>query len=126
MISPTKKDDYMIKLKPGAPDTIPNHTYKWTLDKDKVGHNWLRENEDLGYIKKGDSPWATPCFFVKKKDGTLRPVQDYHIINEWTIPDVYPLPQIKTILEQLEGKALFTMLNICWGYNNIQIKQDDQ
>jgi Reverse transcriptase (RNA-dependent DNA polymerase) len=91
-----------------------------------VGREWLKENKDLGYIKKGDSPWATPCFFVKKKDGKLRPVQDYHVVNEWTIPDVYPLPQIETILEQLEGKALFTTLDIRWGYNNIRIKQDDQ
>jgi Reverse transcriptase (RNA-dependent DNA polymerase) len=72
------------------------------------------------------SPWATPCFFVKKKDGTLQPVQDYHIVNECTILDAYPLPQIETILEQLEGKALFMTLDIHWGYNNIRIKQDDQ
>jgi hypothetical protein len=57
-----------------------------------VGREWLKENEDLGYIEKGDSPWATPCFFVKKKDGKLRPVQDYQVVNEWTIPDIYPLP----------------------------------
>ena len=47
-------------------------------------------------------------------------------MNDWTIPDIYPLPQIETILEQLEGKALFTTLDIHWGYNNIRIKQEDQ
>ena len=123
---PERKDDHAIKLKPGAPDTIPSRAYKWMPEEDKVGREWLKENKDLGYIKKGDLPWATPCFFVKKKDGKLRPVQDYRVINEWTIPDVYPLPQIKTILEQLEGKALFTTLDIRWGYNNIHIKQADQ
>jgi Reverse transcriptase (RNA-dependent DNA polymerase) len=123
---PARKDDHAIKLRPGALDTIPSRTYKWTPEEDKVGREWLKENEDLGYIKKGDSPWATPCFFVKKKDGKLQPVQDYRVVNKWTIPDVYPLPQIETILEQLEGKALFTTLDIHWGYNNIRIKQDDQ
>ena len=123
---PARKDDHAIKLRPGAPDTIPSCAYKWTPEEDKVGREWLKENEDLRYIEKGDSPWATPCFFVKKKDGKLQPVQDYRVVNEWTIPDVYPLPQIETILEQLEGKALFTTLDIRWGYNNICIKQDDQ
>ena len=33
---------------------------------------------------------------------------------------------IETILEQLEGKALFTTLDIRWGYNNICIKHNDQ
>jgi hypothetical protein len=109
---PARKDDHAIRLQPGAPDTIPSHAYKWTPEEDKVGREWLKENKDLGYIEKGDSPWATPCFFVKKKDGKLQPVQDYGVVNEWTIPDVYPLPQIETILEQLEGKALFTTLDI--------------
>jgi Reverse transcriptase (RNA-dependent DNA polymerase) len=62
---------------------------------------------------------------VKKKDDNLRPVQDYREVNKWTIPDVYPLPRIETILEQLSGKQLFTTLNIRWGYNNIQIHPDD-
>jgi heme oxygenase len=109
---PERKDDHAIKLRPGAPDTIPGRAYKWMPEEDKVGREWLTENEDLGYIEKGDLPWATPCFFVKKKDGKLRLVQDYRVVNEWTIPDVYPLPQIETILEQLEGKALFTTLDI--------------
>ena len=66
-----RKDDHTIKLWPGAPDTIPSHAYKWTPEEDKVGWEWLKENEDLGYIEKGDLPWATPCFFVKKKDRKL-------------------------------------------------------
>ena len=119
LFPPARKDDHTIKLKPGVLDTILNHAYKWMPDKDKVGCKWLKENEDLGYIEKGDLPWATPCFFIKKKDGTLWPVQDYCVIYEWMIPDVYLLPQIETILEQLEGKALFTTLDIHWGYHNI-------
>jgi hypothetical protein len=38
---------------------------------------FLEENEWLGYIEKADSPWLSPWFFIKKKDGMLRPVQDY-------------------------------------------------
>ena len=110
---PARRDDHAIKLQPGALDTIPSHAYKWTPEEDKVGREWLKENEDLGYIEKGDSPWATPCFFVKKKDGKLRPVQDYRVVNEWTIPDIYPLPQIETILEQLEGKAVLVRRDQC-------------
>ena len=34
---PARKDNHAIKLRPGAPDTIPSCTYKWTLEEDKVG-----------------------------------------------------------------------------------------
>jgi hypothetical protein len=37
-----------------------------------------------------------------------------------------PTTANQTILEQLEGKALFMTLDIHWGYNNIHIKQDNQ
>jgi Reverse transcriptase (RNA-dependent DNA polymerase) len=39
--------------------------------------------------------------------------------------DIYPIPQITHILEQLQGKTLFTALDIHWGYNNIQIRPED-
>jgi RNase H-like domain found in reverse transcriptase/Reverse transcriptase (RNA-dependent DNA polymerase)/Integrase zinc binding domain len=79
----------------------------------------------MGYIEPTNSPYSSPFFFIKKKDGTLQPVQDYQEINKWTIRDIYPIPQITHILEQLQGKMLFTALDIHWGYNNIQIKPED-
>lgn len=51
---------------------------------------------------------------------------DYHMLNRWTIRDTYPLPLIGNILDHLQGKTLFTKFNIRWGYNNIQIKEEDQ
>jgi len=92
----------------------------WKLDK------FLNEHLQKGYIQESNSPYASPFFFIKKKDGKLRPVQDYRKLNKQTICNTYPLPLIKTILEQLEGKSLFTKFDIWWGYNNIQIKEGDK
>ena len=39
--------------------------------------------------------------------------------------DVYPMPRIDLILEQLHGKTIFTTLDIRDGYNNIWIKPED-
>ena len=33
---------------------------------------------------------------------------------------------IKTILESLSGKELFSKFNIWWGYKNIHITEEDQ
>jgi hypothetical protein len=46
----------------------------------------------MGYIEPTNSPYSSPFFFIKKKDGSLRPVQDYREINKWMIQDVYPIP----------------------------------
>ena len=39
--------------------------------------------------------------------------------------DIYPIPHIEQILKSLDGKTLFTTLDIWWGYHNIWIKPED-
>jgi Reverse transcriptase (RNA-dependent DNA polymerase) len=100
--------------------------YPLTKPEMDAAKKFLDENQAMGYIEPTNSPYSSPFFFIKKKDGSLRPVQDYREINKWTIRDVYPIPQITHILEQLQGKTLFTALDIRWGYNNIQIRPEDR
>jgi Retroviral aspartyl protease len=109
---PSRPKDHAIKLVPGAPDTINCKVYPLTLAEHEATKKFLEENERLGYIEKTDSPWSSPWFFIKKKDGTLRPVQDYHEVNKWTVWDVYPIPWIEQILESLNGKELFTVFDV--------------
>jgi hypothetical protein len=109
---PSRPEDHAIKLIPGAPETISCKVYPLTLAEQEATRKFLEENERLGYIKKADSPWSSPWFFIKKKDGTLRPVQDYREVNKWTVRDVYPIPRIEQILESLNGKELFTVFDI--------------
>ncbi len=87
---------------------------------------FLDENLDSGCIRPSKSPFASPVFFVKKKDGTLRPVQDYRKLNEMTIKNRYPLPLISELINKLRGAKYFTKLDVRWGYNNIQIKEGDK
>jgi hypothetical protein len=68
---------------------------------------------------------AAPFFFVKQKDGSLCPVQDYQALNAMTIKNKYPLPLISDLINQLHGAKYFTKLNEHWGYNNVQIKEGD-
>ena len=69
---------------------------------------------------------ASPFFFVKKKDGALRPVQDYRKLNEMTIKNRYPLPLIQELIDKLKSSKVFSKMDIQWGYNNIQIKEGDE
>ena len=51
---------------------------------------------------------------------------DYCILNKWTICNNYPLPLIANIIENLQGKTLFSKFDFRWGYNNIHIKKEDR
>ena len=69
---------------------------------------------------------ASPFFFVDKKDGKLRPCQDYQYLNEHTVKNAYPLPLITKLLDKLKGAKRFTKLDVRWGYNNVQIRDGEQ
>jgi len=65
-------------------------------------------------------------FFVGKKDGKKRMVQDYRYLNEWTIKNNYPLLLILDVLENIGMKKVFTKMDLRWGYNNVRIKEGDE
>ncbi|GLB41978.1 putative retrotransposable element tf2 155 kda protein type 1-like [Lyophyllum shimeji] len=69
---------------------------------------------------------ASPVFFIKKKDGSLRLVQDYRALNAITVKNRYPLPLISELINNLRGARYFTKLDVRWGYNNVRIKEGDE
>jgi len=69
--------DHTIKLKPGAPLSLPGKIYSLTVTEQEELQKFIKEHTAKGYIRPSKSPYAVPFFFIKKKDGKLRPVQDY-------------------------------------------------
>ena len=68
----------------------------------------------------------SPVFFVLKKDGKKRMVQDYRYLNSWTIKNNYPLPLISDLINSIGKKRVFTKMDLRWSYNNVRIKEGDE
>jgi hypothetical protein len=109
---PTRPWDHAIDFKPTAPDALPCKVYPMTQSKDQALLKFLTEQEAKGYICPSISPYASPFFFIQKKDSKLRPVQDYRRINDMTISNQYLLPLITDLLTDLSGASIFTKLNV--------------
>jgi RNase H-like domain found in reverse transcriptase/Reverse transcriptase (RNA-dependent DNA polymerase)/Integrase zinc binding domain/Chromo (CHRromatin Organisation MOdifier) domain len=86
----------------------------------------VKEHLLRGTIRPSKSPYKSRFFYIKKKDGKLRPVQDYRPVNQWTIRNAYPLPLIPELINRLSGCSLYTKFDIRWGYNNVRIKEGDE
>jgi len=95
-------------------------------DETQVLDEFLAENLRTGRIRESKSPWASPFFFVKKKDGKLRPVQDYRQLNALTKKNRTPLPLITETIDRLKEAKFFTKLDVRWGFNNVRIADGDQ
>jgi hypothetical protein len=78
------------------------------------------------YIRPSKSEQTSPVFFVPKKDGRKRMVQDYRYLNEHTVKNNYPLPLISQLVDKLKGSKWFTKIDLRWGYNNVCIKEGDE
>ena len=87
---------------------------------------FVKEQLRKGYIQPLKSLQTAPVFFVEKKDGKKRMVQDYRYLNKWTIKNNYLLPLISDILENIGTKKLFMKMDLRWGYNNMRIKEGDE
>jgi len=123
---PKRAWDHAIEFKKDAPDAIDCKVYPQTQEEDKALQKFLTEEVEKGYVRPSKSPYASPFFYIKKKDGKLRPVQDYRKINAITIHNQYPLPLISDLIWDLSNAHIYTKLDIRWGYNNIRIKEGDE
>ena len=87
---------------------------------------FIEEQLRKGYIRLSKSLQMAPVFFVGKKDGKKRMIQDYRYLNEWTVKNNYPLPLISDVLENIGMKKMFMKMDLRWSYNNVRIKEGDE
>ena len=82
--------------------------------------------EKLGIIRRSSSTWSSPLHMVEKKTpGTWRPYGDYRRLNDATTHDRYPVPHMQDFTAQLEGKKIFSKIDLVRGYNQIPVAAVD-
>jgi hypothetical protein len=85
---------------------------------------------EQGIIRSSNSPWSSPIWVVpKKKDASgkqkWRLVVDYRKLNDKTIEDRYPLPNITEVLDKLGKCQYFTTLDLASGFHQIEVDPRD-
>ena len=123
---PTRKVwDHTIEMKERF---VPRKgkVYPLSREEREEVREFVREQLRKGYIQPSKSPQMAPVFFVGKKDGKKRMVQDYRYLNEWMIRNNCPLLLISDVLENIGTKKVFTKMDLRWRYNNVRIKKGDE
>jgi hypothetical protein len=120
-----RKWDHAIELE-REPSPAFRKVYPMTLTEQTEMDTFLEEALATGRIRQSKSPLGAPVFFIKKKDGKLRFVQDYRALNAITRKNRYPLPLIDDLIYRLKDVHYFTKLDVHWGYNNVHIHEGDE
>ena len=74
---------------------------------------------NIGFIRLSTSPWGAPVLFIKKHDETLRLCTDYRRLNQVTVKNKYPLPQIDDLFDQFKGSKYYTKIDLRTGYHQL-------
>src|SRR5664279_3562005 len=116
--------EFAIDLIPGT-RPIAKRPYKMDVEELKELKKQLREQLDKGFIQRSSSSWGAPVLFVEKKDKTQRLVMDYRSLNEVTIKNKYPLPNINDLFDQLKEASVFSNIYLRSGYHQLKIRKED-
>ena len=87
----------------------------------------LTERKIFEEVHKG-SPYNSPAHIVmtKKDDGStkFRLTVDYSQLNKFLVPDSYPIPRIRDIINDLEGSKFFSSIDLRSGFWNLKLKKE--
>lgn len=113
-------------------DDLPVHakSYRYPFCHRKEVQNQISKMLEQGIIQHSISPWTSPVWIVPKKlDASgvkkWRLVIDYRKLNEKTVDDRYPIPNITDILDKLGRCMYFTTLDLASGFHQVEINKKD-
>ncbi|CAI6355228.1 unnamed protein product [Macrosiphum euphorbiae] len=126
----TNVGTHSIKLKKDQPP-IYRRPYRLPHAQQDEIHSQIQKMEENGIIEKSRSPWNSPLLLVQKKmDNSgkqkFRVVVDFRALNEATINEFHPLPNITEILDQLGNSQLFSLLDLSSGFYQILMEKDSR
>ena len=111
--------DHKINLTKEAPKKLNTKAYTITIKEEEALNQWLDKQLKIGLIMESKSRYATPCFYIPKKNRSLWLVQNYRKLNQVTTKDKTLLFLIGEVIDKLKEAKYFNKLDLIWEYNNI-------
>ncbi|XP_033362977.1 uncharacterized protein LOC117241106 [Bombus vosnesenskii] len=113
-------------------DNIPINTKQYRyppIHREEINRQ-IQELLDTDVVEPSISPYDSPLWIVPKKPDSQgnkrwRLVIDYRKLNDKTIGDAFPLPNITEILDQLGSAKYFSMFDLASGFHQIRMSQAD-
>jgi hypothetical protein len=128
-LPPGRGHELRIALRPGA---RPPHRQPPRKNQKHAAFEakWIKEMLANGHIKRSQSEYAAPHFYVDKADsaatGDYRAVTDYRLLNDQTVKNRYPLPRADQLFDKLAHAKYFSKIDLRTGFYQILIAAEDR
>ena len=110
------QDVQPIRLKGRPINPVMQENLKEQMD------TWKKQ----GVIEKSTSPWSFGLIPVQKKNGKIRWVVDYRRLNDVTLKDAHPLPNMEDNMARLANSQVFSAIDGAGAFHAISIKKEDR
>jgi hypothetical protein len=110
---------------------IYSKMYRFPKIHEEEVNTQVREMLKQNIIQPSNSPYNSPVWVVPKKmDNSGKPkwrvVIDYRKLNEITVDDRFPIPNIESIFDKLGRAQYFTTLDLAKGFYQILVDEKDR
>ena len=122
--SSTSKTEHVIET---YPDTRPIKSKRFRMSPQEEKEIEQQADEMLrnNVARESNSPWASNVILVRQGEKTRFAI-DYTKLNDATVKDSYPMPNVKDILDRMLGSEYFTKLDLASAYWAISIREEDR
>lgn len=118
--------EHRIRLKDPSPVyqkqfRLPEN-HKQALEK--LVLSWVK----MGIVRHARSRFNSPMFMVSKKDGSLRPVQDFRALNANSMDDKYSMRDINECIDEIgfNQSKVFSTLDLTSGFWQMLLHEESR
>ena len=126
----TTTNTIVHEIKTTTNEQINSKLYRYPPKHEAEVRRQMQEMEEQGIIRPSFSKYSSPIIVIPKKTDNsglekFRIVVDYRKLNQVTIDDKYPLPNIDSILDKLGKAQYFSSIDLAKGYHQIFVAEKD-
>lgn len=109
-------------------DAAPIKQTQYTISPyvQKEVHEEVDRLLSIGAIYPCSSPWNNPIIAVRKPTGKIRLCIDARKLNNVTVKDAYPTPQLLRILSQLTDTKFLSSIDFSDAYHQVELSPESK
>ena len=111
-----------IKTKGTLPSCRPRRLAPKAL---RLAREHFNELLKQGKISESEAPCSSPLHTVPKKDGTMRFVGDYRVLNSKSVQTSWPIPYVQDASAQMAGMTIFSKVDLKAAFEHLPIHPRD-